>query len=39
MHIQERTFSILTLAALAVAVAVPTVILLVRGLQALKFVW
>ena len=37
MHIQERTYSVIAIAALALAATVPVIVLLVRGILELKF--
>jgi hypothetical protein len=35
MHIQERTYSVIAIAALALAATVPVIVLMVRGIAAL----
>lgn len=36
MHIQERTYSVIAIAALALAASIPVIVLLVRGIVALR---
>ena len=36
MHIQERTYSVIAIAALALAATIPVIVLLVRGIAELR---
>lgn len=36
MHIQERTYSVIAIVALALAATIPVIVLLVRGIAGLR---